>query len=136
MKIPTPIVQLYLNLNFVERKETQNLVVDSYDSLGFSIIASVALSDFVKNTKGKIAYSKSKFELLLPLDFDDNTSNSEFLAKLPEHLQFYVLCRDAEAFAYSGLPQKTDKKSVLFVSPAAILKDYIYGYKNIVYDCI
>lgn len=131
MKIPTPIVQLYLNLNFVERKETQNLVVDSYDSLGFSIIASVALSDFVKNTKGKITYSKSKFELLLPLDFDDNTSNSEFLAKLPEHLQFYVLCRDAEAFAYSGLPQKTDKKSVLFVSPAAILKDYIYGSKNI-----
>ena len=55
MKIPTPIVQLYLNLNFVERKETQNLVLDSYDSLGFSIIASAALSDFVKNTQGKIA---------------------------------------------------------------------------------
>lgn len=131
MKVLTPIVQFYLNLNFIDNKEVTNLVVDSYDSLGFSIIPSDPLLHYIRALNGKIIYTKCKFELLLPLTFDGTTTDTEFLNLVPENLIFYVISKDASVFSYSGLPQKIDKKSILVLTPHGLSQDYIYGSKKI-----
>lgn len=127
MRKLTPILNLYFTANFFSESNKDGKIIGSSTNAVCKLVPFEKITSLVNSVNGKLVYEKHQLRLLLPFDFNNNTVNNTILDKFPDEFLFYIQVLDTEKFSYSGLSQKADADTILYLTPKNTTVDYQYN---------